>query len=117
MPESKNTAILPNGKTPEWAWSSLMGILKHELSISQFDRWIRPAILLGYKDGSFIIGLPDKKFLDWWEDRLTKMICRQLVGIINGQAAVSYKIWEDLQLQLPDLQPGPDEPKVKFKRI
>ena len=84
-------ALLPNGRSLEWVWRSLLGILENDVSNVTYKRWIQLSNLVAYEDGIFTIGLPDENTIRWWEDRLSSLIVRQLRGICNGQAACEIR--------------------------
>lgn len=92
-------ALLPNGRSLEWAWRSILGILENDVANVTFKRWIRPSKLMAYEDGIFTIGLPDEYTIRWWEDRLSSLVVRQLRGICNGPTAVRFIISDGLQLK------------------
>lgn len=65
-----------------------------EMPKATFDKRVSGARLLSFENGVFTIGVTDAFTRDWLEDRLTRLIERQLVGIINTDTHVRFVVEE-----------------------
>jgi chromosomal replication initiator protein len=64
---------------------------------STYDKWVKDAVLLSARDGTFVIGAYSGYARDWLESRLTSTVTRLLTGICNRSIEVRF---EDLAATL-----------------
>jgi hypothetical protein len=76
-----------NGMTAAKAWSTVLDQLKVNMPKASYDKWVRDAVLISYKDGTFVIGVYGAYDRDWLSSRLTSTskcllitICSQCVA-------------------------------------
>lgn len=74
----------------EKAWQDAVDYLHREMSRGWFDSWVKPAFLMGYKDGCFDIGCTSSYQRDWLADRLTSTVERFLTGTLNRSIQVRF---------------------------
>ena len=79
-------------------WEQACGWLAGQLSSSQYETWIAPAILLAFeRKGSgadLVLGVDNPFKLDWLEHRLDPVIRRGVAGVLEvaeGAIHVTYK--------------------------
>jgi hypothetical protein len=82
--------ISANGMTAAKAWSAVLGQLKVDMPKAAYDKWVRDALLISAKDGSFVIGAKDPYARDWLESRLSSTSKRLLSGICNRSVALRF---------------------------
>jgi chromosomal replication initiator protein len=75
------------------AWSAAVGQLQMDMSLASFDTWVKPAELVGYKDGQFTIGVPNAYACDWLKSRLTTTVIRILTGLMETPQEVEFIVW------------------------
>ena len=75
------------------AWSAAVGQLQMDMSLASFDTWVKPAELVGYKDGQFTIGVPNAYACDWLKSRLTTTVIRILTGLMETPQDVEFIVW------------------------
>lgn len=82
------------------AWSAAVGQLQMDMSLASYDTWVKPAELVGYKDGQFTIGVPNAYACDWLKSRLTGTVTRILTGLMESPQTVEFIVWhKDYQNQ------------------
>lgn len=82
------------------AWSAAIGQLQMDMSLASYDTWVKPAELVGYKDGQFTIGVPNAYACDWLKSRLTGTVTRILTGLMESPQTVEFIVWhKDYQNQ------------------
>lgn len=75
------------------AWSAAVGQLQMDMSLASYDTWVKPAELVGYKDGQFTIGVPNAYACDWLKSRLTGTVTRILSGLMESPQSVEFIVW------------------------
>jgi len=73
------------GREPVEAWREAVEWLRFDMRgyVHAFRKYVEPLRLVAFRDGCFMVDVPDALSRDWAEARLTKLIERQLVGIMN----------------------------------
>ncbi|MCB2178699.1 chromosomal replication initiator protein DnaA [bacterium] len=88
------------------AWQAALGQLEMEMAKATFDTWVRDAHFVAYEDGTFIIGVQNAYARDWLESRLTSIVIRMLVGMMDRTVEVRFVVWQESK------QPEPPAPAV-----
>ncbi len=113
----------PNSKlSPDEVWQAALGELQLQMTGATFDTWLGRAHLVGYKGGTFTVGVHNGHAKDWLENRLRGMIERSLFSVCGRAVAVQFVVWnKELAagdggplLQTPHELPGPrPEPAIE----
>jgi chromosomal replication initiator protein len=74
----------------ERAWQSALGQLQMEMPKASFDTWVRDTQIESYEDGLFTIAVRNAYARDWLESRLSSMVTRLLMGIMNRTVEVAF---------------------------
>jgi chromosomal replication initiator protein len=74
----------------ERAWQSALGQLQMEMPKASFDTWVRDTQIDSYEDGLFTIAVRNAYARDWLESRLSSMVTRLLMGIMNRTVEVAF---------------------------
>ncbi len=74
----------------ERAWQSALGQLQMEMPKASFDTWVRDTQIESYEDGLFTIAVRNAYARDWLESRLSSMVSRLLMGIMNRTVEVAF---------------------------
>jgi chromosomal replication initiator protein len=90
------------------AWSAAVGQLQMDMSLASFDTWVKPAELVGYKDGQFTIGVPNAYACDWLKSRLTTTVIRILTGLMETPQEVEFIVWHKDYQEPPQREIGMD---------
>ncbi|RME88392.1 MAG: chromosomal replication initiator protein DnaA [Anaerolineae bacterium] len=76
----------------ERAWQSVLGQLQMEMPKAAFDTWVRDTRPLSFKDGLLTIGVRNAYARDWLENRLSNIVTRLLIGILNTNVEVRFVV-------------------------
>jgi chromosomal replication initiator protein len=100
----------------EQIWQAALGQLQLELNKNVFDTWIRGTTLLGYEDGTFVIGVTHAYAKDWLENRLLSNITRTVGNLAGRSVEVKFVVWtpgtKRAETMLEASQPAADEPAM-----
>ena len=93
---------------PEQAWQSVLGQLQMEMPRASFDTWVRDTRVVSYADGSMTIGVNNAYARDWLDSRLSRTVCRLLVGMMDKAVDVAFVVSSgaDTVDSTQDLAPG-----------
>ncbi len=72
------------------AWQAALGELQLQLTKATFDTWVKNTRVLGFEDGTFLIGVHNAYAKDWLENRLRTTIKRTLIGIVGSTVDVRF---------------------------
>lgn len=79
---------------PEQAWQCALGQLQMEMPKASFDTWVRDTQVKSFEDGQFSIGVRNAYARDWLECRLTSIVTRLLMGIMNQDVSIAFEVDE-----------------------
>jgi predicted transcriptional regulator len=82
--------ISANGMTAAKAWSTVLGQLKVDMRKAAYDKWVRDAVLISYRDGTFVIGVYGAYAREWLSSRLTSTSKRLLIGICSRCVEIKF---------------------------
>ena len=77
----------------EQIWQAALGQLQLELNKNVYDTWMRGTTLLGYEDGTFVVGVTHGYAKDWLENRLLGTIKRTLSNLAQRSVEVKFVVW------------------------
>ncbi|MEJ2758989.1 MAG: chromosomal replication initiator protein DnaA, partial [Anaerolineales bacterium] len=75
--------------------------LEMDMAKATFDTWVKDAHFVAYEDGTFIIGVQNAYARDWLESRLTSIVVRMLVGMMDRTVEVRFVVWQETKQQEP----------------
>ena len=88
----------------ERAWQSILDQLRMEMPKASFDTWVRETRALSFENGVLTIGAANAYARDWLESRLTSMVSRLLVGVLDEQVTVRFAVAEGGDDQTIDVE-------------
>jgi len=74
------------------AWQSVLGQLQMDMPKASYDTWVRDTRVLSYDEGLFVVGVRNAYSCDWLESRLSSTVSRLLIGIMNRDVDVQFKV-------------------------
>jgi chromosomal replication initiator protein len=77
----------------EQAWQAAIGQLQMEMSKASYDTWVKPAELIKYEGGVFVVGVPNAYACDWLKSRLSGTVSKILTGLMQSPQQVEFVIW------------------------
>ena len=81
--------------SPEHAWTAVLGQLEMEMARGTFNTFLKGTEFLSYdeENGVLKVGVRTAYALDWIEARLTSIVSRLLVGMLNrGDVSVEFEV-------------------------
>ncbi len=76
------------------AWQATLGQLQMDMSKAAYDTWVKNSRLINFKEGQFIVGVPNAFARDWLETRMTTTVNRVLTGIMNRPQTVQFIVFQ-----------------------
>lgn len=76
----------------EEIWEALLGQIKLEVSVVNYNTWFKNTRMLDYKEGNVSIGVPNQFIKEWIESKYQKDILRILRSIHEKIRSVSFSI-------------------------
>jgi len=76
-------------------WQAALGELQLQMTRPTFDTWLRPAKVVAYEDGEFIIAVQNAYSQDWLERKLLSSIKRSLSGILGRSVDVRFIVMNE----------------------
>lgn len=73
-------------------WERVLGVMEVEVSRANFRTWLRGTEGLEYKDGVFVIGVPNTFVWEWLERRLLSLIEKSLMKILGREVEVVFSL-------------------------
>ncbi len=77
---------------PDQAWQSVLAQLQMDMAKASFDTWVRDTYPLSYEHGILTVAVPNAYARDWLEGRLSSIVNRLLIGILNSNATVKFVV-------------------------
>lgn len=77
---------------PQDAWNAAFHQLEMQLDRASFDTWVRGALLLGYEDGTFVIGVHNSYARDMLQHRLYRNVRRVLSDVFGQAVEVRFEV-------------------------
>ena len=105
-------------------WNAALGELELQMTKATFSTWVKPAMVISWQEGNFVLGAPNGYIKDWLENRLHTPIQRTLSGIVGAPIDVQFIVWaeeQDIERadSLPLLVPsdGTDSQEIRQPRL
>lgn len=73
-------------------WGKALSLIKKEVNEQTFSAWFAPLTLVSEKKGKFVLGGPNKFFLDWVKSKHVPLIKRALAEITGKDLFIEFKI-------------------------
>ncbi len=80
---------------PREMWEKARARLRAEMEPRDFNTWIRDTVLLGWREGEFVLGAPNALAKDWLRNRLNGHVSHALAqsaGLEEGGISVCYVV-------------------------
>jgi chromosomal replication initiator protein len=84
-------------KSAQEIWIAALGELQLQVSRPNFNTWLKNTIGISYKNGTFIVGVPNAFVAEWLNNRLCSLVEKTLVGITGKNMSVQFSV------QAPDV--------------
>jgi len=82
-------------------WQAALGELQLQMTKPTFETWVKPARVVAYEDGEFIIAVPSAFTKDWLESKLLSSIKRALSGILGRSVDVAFIVMPEEESETP----------------
>lgn len=92
---------------PQNVWEAARARLQLQMSRSDFNTWVREAVLVAHEDGAFIIGVPNSFAKEWLRNRLHGRIKQALEEAAGQAVEVTYIVHTDSSRSSSDPPFGP----------
>ncbi len=102
IPEPPSKKKFVEQSPPEWTgtvsdeamdvWRQALEQLKGKVSEANFKTWLPGTVGLRYKDGKFLVGVPNTTQIDWLSQRLNSLVRRTLIDIVGEDLKVEFYI-------------------------
>ena len=79
-------------KSAQSIWEAALGELQLQVNKPNFDTWLKDTAGISYKEGVFVIGVPNVFIAEWLRSRLHSLIKRTLTSIIGQSVDVQFAI-------------------------
>jgi len=76
----------------EQAWNSVLAQLQMDMPRASYDTWVRDTHPLSYENGIITVGVRNAYARDWLESRLSSIVSRLLIEILNSNVSVSFVV-------------------------
>ncbi len=77
---------------PDQAWQSVLAQLQLDMAKASFDTWVRDTYPLSYENGILTVAVPNAYARDWLDGRLSSIVNRLLIGVLNSNATVNFVV-------------------------
>lgn len=84
-------------KSAKEVWEAALGVLELQVTKANYQTWLKDSIGLSYKNGQFIVGVPNTFAVEWLEKRLRHLIKKTLSGIVGGPVEVQFQVYPGQQ--------------------
>ena len=82
-------------------WQAALCELQLQMTRPTFETWVKPARVVAYEDGEFIIAVPSAFTKDWLESKLLSSIKRALSGILGRSVDVTFIVMPEEESEMP----------------
>jgi len=73
-------------------WETALGELQVEVSKANYNTWFKKTTGLSFKDGAFIIGVPNTFIAEYLEKNQRSLIERVLTGVIHSEVKLEFRV-------------------------
>ncbi len=86
-------------------WEAARAHLQVQMSSQDFNTWLRDAVLVGYEDGTFIIGVPNAFIREWLRTRLHRDIKHTVEQLAGRSVDIVYTVHVSAPSERPNNGP------------
>lgn len=76
--------------TPEAAWAATLTELELQMTKTTYNTWLKDAVLVDARDGTYVIGVRSTYARDWLKSRLSSTVTRTLSGIVGAPVQLEF---------------------------
>ncbi|MCL0036440.1 chromosomal replication initiator protein DnaA [Dehalococcoidia bacterium] len=80
-------------------WEAALGVLELQVTKANYQTWLKDSIGLSFKNGQFIVGVPNTFTVEWLEKRLRHLIKKTLSGIVGSPVEVEFQVYPGQQAE------------------
>lgn len=84
---------------PQDAWNAAFSQLEIQLDRASFETWLRGAVLLGYEDGFFRVGVRNDYARSMLEHRLYRSVRRTLCDVFGQPAELRFEVHTPIRVE------------------
>jgi len=79
-------------KSAQSIWEAALGELQLQVNKPNFDTWLKDTTGISYKEGVFVIGVPNVFIAEWLKSRLHSLIKRTLTSITSQSVDIQFAV-------------------------
>jgi len=79
-------------KSAQSIWEAALGELQLQVNKPNYDTWLKDTTGISYKEGVFVIGVPNVFIAEWLRSRLHSLIKRTLTSITSQSVEIQFAI-------------------------
>ncbi|HAB89883.1 MAG TPA: chromosomal replication initiator protein DnaA [Bacteroidetes bacterium] len=79
-------------RTPESVWSSVLNIIRDNISEQSFKTWFEPILPVELKNNVLTIQVPSQFFYEWLEEHYVSLLRKTLQRELGADARLEYRI-------------------------
>jgi chromosomal replication initiator protein len=79
-------------KSAQSIWEAALGELQLQVNKPNFDTWLKDTTGISYKEGIFVVGVPNVFIGEWLRSRLYSLIRRTLTSIVSQSVDVQFTV-------------------------
>jgi chromosomal replication initiator protein len=79
-------------KSVQSIWEAALGELQLQVNKPNFDTWLKDTTGVSYKEGVFVVGVPNVFIGEWLRSRLYSLIKRTLTSIVSQSVEVQFTV-------------------------
>jgi chromosomal replication initiator protein len=79
-------------KSAQSIWEAALGELQLQVNKPNFDTWLKDTTGISYKEGIFVVGVPNVFIGEWLRSRLYSLIKRTLTSIVSQSVDVQFTV-------------------------
>jgi chromosomal replication initiator protein len=79
-------------KSAQSIWEAALGELQLQVTKPNYDTWLKDTTGISYKEGVFVIGVPNVFIAEWLRSRLHSLIKRTLTSITSQTVDIQFSV-------------------------
>jgi chromosomal replication initiator protein len=79
-------------KSAQSIWEAALGELQLQVNKPNFDTWLKDTTGVSYREGVFVVGVPNVFIGEWLKSRLYSLIKRTVTSIISQPVEVQFSV-------------------------
>jgi len=84
-------------KSASEIWDAALGGLEVEVTRSNYQTWLKNTVGLSYRDGYFVVGVPNTFAVEWLEKRMCHLVRKTLSSVLGCSVEVKFEVCQDPQ--------------------